>query len=336
MAIRVNKERVYKTSAALMLLSWSLFFPSGLSAESGALRVAAVQFEVSEERFFSEGAFRSSVSTLVSEAVAAGSELIIFPEYIGVFLATAPYAAQIRPSETVRDALQRIRAAAPDSAPNIEPTATAAGPLNLRRLFLDGAPEVSLLMDEVFGGLAAEHQVHILAGSYFHRSTGSGGSSRLTNRAVLYGPRGERAYEQDKVFLTPFESQLIELDAGTLSAVDGFSIDGISVGLTICRDTFFDAWDPIHEDREVWIDIKADGVAYDEAARRRYYETIPERLEETDVPYGITASLVGSFLELFWEGSTRFVFWDEERLRTLDRSRSSRRQEIVVETIEEP
>lgn len=307
----------------IIALSAIAAIPPELSAEPGALTVAAVQFEVTEELFLSEARFRESVAAQVAAAVAQGGELVVFPEYSGVFLAALPYGDEVMASETVRDALRRI-------------SEEAGRSLSLRELFLQAAPGVTERMDRIFGGLAAEHGVHILGGTYFHLSRGESGERRLTNRAVLYGPDGTRLYEQDKVFLTPFERELIGLDSGTVRAARGFALDGLSVGVTICRDTFFEVWDTVHEGRDIWIDIKADGVPFDEEARRRYLKTIPERLAETDVPFGITVSLVGSYLELFWEGRASVVKWDGEELGLLDQSDEVRRANLVVETLRAP
>ena len=304
----------------LALFAW---FPLELPAEPGELTVGAVQFEVTEDLFLSEARFRESVAAHVAEAAAEGSELVVFPEYSGVFLAALPYGDEVVASQTVRGALRRV-------------SEEGGRALSLRELFVQAAPGVSQRMDRIFGGLAAEHGVHILGGTYFEVSRSASGERRLTNRAVLYGPDGSRLYEQDKVFLTPFERELIGLDAGTVRAARGFSVDGVSVGVTICRDTFFEVWDTVHRGRDIWIDIKADGVAYDEAARRRYLTTIPERLAETDVPFGITVSLVGSYLELFWEGRTSVVKWDGEELGLLDLSDGARRGDLVVESLRAP
>lgn len=293
------------------------------AAEPRELTVGAVQFQISEELFGSEERFAAEVSALVAEAVSAGSELVVFPEYSGVFLAAVPFSPQVARSDTVGGALGRI--------------AEARGrPVQLRRLFADAAARVSERMDRLFGALAARHGVHILAGTYFHAGRDEAGMPRLTNRAVLYGPEGDRIYEQDKVFLTAFERELIDLDPGSVHEAGGFTIDGVEIGLTICRDTFFEVWDSAYEDMELWIDIKADGAAFDEEARRRYFKTIPERLEESDVPYGVTVSLVGRYLELFWEGRTSMVAWDGRSLRTLERSDRVRRGELVVESFADP
>lgn len=292
-----------------------------LSAGEPELVVAGVQFEVSEELYLSRGAFDRSVADYTRLAAAAGSELVVFPEYIGVFLAATPHAGTLRSSDSLSAAIRSISRAAGDQR-------------SLRELFVQAAGEVSSRMDRLFGALAAENNVYILAGTYFHASgPGDREPGRLTNRAVVYGPTGERVYEQDKVFLTPFERDLIGLDAGTLDAVGDVEIDGVSVGITICKDTFYDAWDVVHDDRDLWIDIKADGVPFDQAARERYYTTIPERLEEAGVPYGMTVSLVGEFLNLFWEGRTSVVALRQEKLSTLDRSDSVRRADLVVEPI---
>lgn len=303
---------------------WILIALAGTAvAEPRELTVGAVQFQVSEEIFASEARFAAEVSAQVAEAVAAGSELVVFPEYSGVFLAAIPFSPQVSRSETLQGAMRRI--------------AEARGkPVELRRLFSNTAPRVSEHMDRIFGTLAARHRVHILAGTYFHAARDEAGIPRLRNRAVLYGPEGNRVYEQDKVFLTAFERDLIGLDPGSVHEAEGFTIDGVEIGLTICRDTFFEVWDRAYEGKELWIDIKADGVAYDDEARRRYIKTIPERLEETNVPYGVTVSLVGRYLELFWEGRTSVVAWDGQHLKTLDRSNRTRGRDLVVESFRDP
>jgi predicted amidohydrolase len=312
---------------ALKQLGAVIFFSCVVLAQGIAapreLTVGAVQFQVSEELFASEAEFAAEVSAHVAEAVAAGSELVVFPEYTGVFLATIPHRAQVSRSDTLQGAMRRIAAA-------------RGRPVVLRRLFADAAPEVSLRMDRIFGALARRHEIYILSGTYFHAHRDEAGIPRLTNRAVLYGPEGNRVYEQDKVFLTAFERDLIGIDPGSVHEAEGFTIDGVEIGLTICRDTFFEVWDGAYEGKELWIDIKADGVAYDDEARRRYFKTIPERLEESDVPYGVTVSLVGRYLELFWEGRTSMVAWDGRSLRTLDRSDRTRHRDLVVESFRDP
>ena len=280
--------------APLLLVALLFVCSSWATASPKELTVAAVQLRVSEELYRSQATFARSVDSHVAEAVAAGSELLIFPEYAGVFLAALPYSELVLSSNSVTGALRRIDQAGADAS-------------TFREFFLAEAGRVSETMDAVFGAIAKEWGVHILAGTYFARSRTADGRVRLTNRALLYAPTGERVLEQDKVFLTPFEQQLLGLDAGRPEEVRPFSVEGLEVGVTICRDTFFDVWDTVHAERDLWVDIKADGVAFDDEARRRYRKTVPERLKKAGVPYGVTVSLVGEYLDLFWEGRTSAV-----------------------------
>ncbi|MFW6214339.1 MAG: nitrilase-related carbon-nitrogen hydrolase [Alkalispirochaetaceae bacterium] len=308
------------TVICLVALSLTVI-PLGLPAEESGVVVAAVQFEVREEVYRSQDSLGREVSKFVRRAAAAGSDLVVFPEYLGVFLAAQPYLPRLASADTVAAAVEVISRDDTDL-------------LSLRELFIAEAPRVGAWMDAVFGPLAREHGIHILAGTYFHASRAEAGEYRLTNRAVIYSPRGRRLYEQDKVFLTPFERERIGLDPGSLGDVEGVEIGGVSVGVTICQDTFYDAWDAIHQERELWIDIKADGVPFDQQARRRYYRTIPERLKETGVPYGVTVSLVGAFLDLFWEGRSSVVHRRGDTLDTLERTGSPRRPDLLVERID--
>jgi predicted amidohydrolase len=148
--------------------------------------------------------------------------------------------------------------------------------------------------------------VAILAGSYFAWSAREG-QVRLTNRAVVFGPDGSRIYEQDKVYLTPFEEELLGLSPGSVSDGRPFAIAKARVGLTICRDTFFSAWERRLSASDLWVDIKANGTPFTEEERRRFEKALPARIRSGQVPYGLTVCLTGQLLDLLWEGVSSLV-----------------------------
>jgi predicted amidohydrolase len=293
------------------------------SAAQPPLRVAAVQLRINAEMLSSFAAYRERVASLVQQAAAFEPDLIVFPEYSGVFLALVPYAAAWSGGGEVsmEEAFAVIRRREP-----------LAG--SLEELFLLNSGLAGRALNAVFGGLARRYGVHILAGSYFAREEGPGGKAELRNRAVVFGPGGKRVYSQDKVFLTDFESGLLHLSPGSRRDAIPFRIAGRSLGLTLCRDTYDSGWVPHFQDVDVWIDIKANGVAYGEQERQSFLRALPARIEAGDVPLGLTVCLTGEFLDLFWEGESSLVRKESGSLRFLWRAQDPRGEEIAPLVLE--
>ena len=58
---------------------------------------------------------------------------------------------------------------------------------------------------------------------------------------------------------------------------------------------------------DYWIDIKANGEEFTEDIAGKFYYALPKRIEESGAGGGMTVCLTGSFLDLFWEGSSFIV-----------------------------
>jgi predicted amidohydrolase len=258
-----------------------------------ALRVAAVQFSISESDLQSLASYRAHVESLVVRCLAFQPDLIVFPEYTSVFLALIPYHRVIEQVESAEEGIAAIRRQ--DNL--IE---------DFRDLFLLNSGLVERSMDLIFAELARRHGVAILAGSYFAWEE-KNGTTRLVNRAVVFDSRGAPAYTQDKVYLTPFEEQLLGISAGTVEEAGPFDLNGFKVGVTICRDTFFSEWQQSLAESELWIDIKANGTDFNEQERERFLRALPARIVEGEVPYGLTVCLTGTLLDLCWEGPSSLV-----------------------------
>ena len=269
--------------AALLLLSHAT-----LAAETG-LRVAGVQLRIDESMYKNVESFSIAVERRLQRALNEfGDEhrvrLVVFPEYTSAFLALIPYAQQIESADTVAGAFAAIRG----SNPAVK---------SIRDLLVEQAGWVEDVMDRVWGGLAKEYAVTILAGTYFADSAGG-----LRNRFVVYGENGRRIYEQDKVYLTEYEVDIIGLEPGSVGNAALYEIDGHLVATTICRDTFFSTWNRPLGKAVYWLDIKADGAEYVCEDTERLMSALPERIYETGVGGGMTVYLTGIFLDLFWEG----------------------------------
>lgn len=255
--------------------------------------VALVQFAVSEERGADWDSFWNTVERFVQHAAASGADIVVFPEYINVFPAFDEYAEEILAADAIADLSGLI----------------AAGgglPQFLRQAVRGSAGELRRLWSEIAG----RYDTWIVAGTAFVVAV----DGSVRNRAWVFAPDGTLAYRQDKVFLTPFEREEAGLSPGRVAAAETFEIDGRTYGLTICRDTYFDAWEAALRDVDVWIDIRANGEPYDQSVRRRFDGALPERVANVAASAGLSTSLNGEFLDLLWQGPAFVVDGDGERV----------------------
>lgn len=285
------------------------------------LRIAAVQLEIHSSDLRSFAAFRSHIEALVIRSIAFNPDLIVFPEYTSVFLALIPYYRVIRTSNSVVEGIARIGA----QEPLIQ---------GFRDLFLFNSGLVERAMEEIFASLAGQYNVAILAGTYFAWS-GEGREARLVNRTVIFDQEGKIAYTQDKVYLTPFEEQLLGISPGLLMAAAPVVLNGYRIGITICRDTFFRPWVEVHSGSDLWIDIKANGTAFTGEEQERFLRAVPARIVESDIPYGLTVCLTGSLLDLLWEGESSLVRKDgEQGFRFVEKATSASEEEVLFLSID--
>jgi len=287
---------------------------------SQALRIAAVQLEIKRSDLRSFSAFRSNIEALVMRSMAFKPDLIVFPEYTSVFLALIPYYPVIRASNSAVEGISRI---------------AAQDPLvkGFRDLFLFNSGLVERAMEEIFAALAGQYEVTILAGTYFAWSE-KGREVRLVNRTVVFNQEGNIAYTQDKVYLTPFEEQLLGISPGLIQEAAPVELNGYRIGITICRDTFFRPWVEVHSGSDLWIDIKANGTAFTGEEQERFLRAVPARIAESDIPYGLTVCLTGSLLDLLWEGESSLVSKDRDRgFLFVEKATSASEEEILFFSI---
>jgi len=307
-----------------------------------ALRVAAVQLAVGPEMLSSHEAYARRIEDLVERSMTFDPHLIVFPEYTSAFIALIPHHRIIEESTTMDEAMVRIAAAdssdtgspdAPAPASALVPDIPGTSPLG--SLFLRAAGDVESQMSEIFGALARRHDVAILAGTTFARDGADG--TELRNRAVVFGPDGHVVYEQDKVYLTDFERNELGLAPGSLGSATPFEVAGRRVAVSICRDTFFEEWEPRLSGSDLWIDVKANGVEYTQQERERFLTALPERIRRSDVPYGLTVCLTGALLDLVWEGESSLVTdrtEEDDGVEFVRRARTPAHEEILYLTIE--
>jgi predicted amidohydrolase len=240
--------------------------------------------------------FRRTVASVVERAVDEyGAELVVFPEYVNVFLSFRAYQPCLESSVSLEDALACAERTI-DDLPAIVRHASRQTAADLRRMW---------------SSIAANHEVAVAAGTLFVTDR----SGAVRNRAIVFGPDGEVIHRQDKTFLTEFESEILGLTAADAAEAETFSIGDVEIALTICRDSFFRVWEPILGDADLWIDIRANGERYTADVRRRFAEALPARVAATGVRWGASASLNGSYLDLLWQGPAFVVAADGRRIR---------------------
>jgi len=289
----------------------------------GTLRVSAVQFSVHADVYKSEAVFSRKIENLVSREMRIHNpDLIIFPEYTSVFLALMPYIGKLNYTKGYTDEFKMLKTEYPDIK-------------TVKSLFLKEGNSTFSIMQSVFGRLAGEYHVYILAGTYFAPSIGSsiGSGSKLHNRAVVFGPNGKVVYSQNKVFLTDFERDIIGLSSGKLAKAKGFLIKGKRIALSICRDTYEPVWEDKFKNYDLWIDIKANGTGFDKQQQQSFLRALPGRIVNTNVKYGITDCLTGKLFDLYWEGESSFIENNNAGIRAIKRSKSYNDEETIFSVL---
>jgi predicted amidohydrolase len=226
------------------------------------------------------------------------------------------YAGELRGASSVSEGLARVQAAHP-------------GVRSFDGLFLEQSAAVQRILVGVFSPLARRHRLAIVAGSAFVAARSAERGEELRNRAFVFDRDGGLLHTQDKVSLTDFERDAVGLAAGRLEDASPFAVAGARVGLTLCRDAFFPEWEEVFRGVDLWIDIKANGVPFTEEERASFARALPARLPRAGVRHGITACLVGSFLDLAWEGESSVVEQSGGVVRTLTAAASPRTEALL-------
>jgi hypothetical protein len=222
--------------------------------------------------------------------------LFVLPEYAGAFPAAVPLMPRLRETGSWEEIEKELR--------------RREGEKVFHRFFLERAPAVRRWMDEFYGSWARKHRVWLLAGTYFAAE-----GEELRNRAVLYGPGGRAVYEQDKVYLTPFEKKTLELAPGRVEEARIFEAAGMRCALTICRDSFFPEWEEPFETADLWIELKGNGARWDAESRELFDRALPERIAAGGPPWGLTVTLVGKLHDMLWEGPSALIRREEDARR---------------------
>ncbi|MCR9072329.1 MAG: carbon-nitrogen hydrolase family protein [Alphaproteobacteria bacterium] len=169
-----------------------------MSTERARLKVATAQYPVGRPESFE--VWTQALTAWVEEAAGEGAELLVFPEYGGLELAST-------------------------FGPEME--ADLAGQIRAVGGLIDA-------VDALHAELAARHGVHILAASLPVHAGELGGLA--VNRARLIGPKGGIGI-QDKRIMTPWERDIWGITGNSAARV--FDTEIGRIGVAICYDGEF-------------------------------------------------------------------------------------------------
>ncbi len=273
----------------LLLLCGMVMTSIQIPLFSEPVTVLGIQYKLEIDNYQDIGTFSDSLHELFEEYLPRERPLlVVFPEYTSVPLSLIPESGEFGKYDSFYTAFQKIYSFRdPD----------------INSLFSRRAPYAEKMMDQIWGSLALSYGIYLGAGTVFTLDK----TGDLKNRMYVYGPDGSRIYQQDKVFLTPFEKSVLNLQSGKISDASGLELEGEKIAFTICRDSFFEQWNAIHSESTLWIDLKANGASFDAEQREIFTKALPERIRQTGVPFGMTLCLTGSFLDLFWEGESTLI-----------------------------
>jgi predicted amidohydrolase len=279
-----------KVKTFLMCLTVSVFSLVPLFAD---LDVVGVQWEMKTEYAVDTEAFWADVQALLKtqerKPPEHGERLIVFPEYTSVFLSLGEYMDHILGAYDLESSWRSV--------------SREYGYTRIADVFRAETLDTYEYLEK-WKEIALTYESYLIPGTFFAYDPRQ---DKVVNRAVLISPEGEVIYYQDKVYLTPFEKEVLGLEASRQFWAEPVTIAGEVIALTICRDTFFESWEDEFGQVDLWIDIKANGQQFTQQTRKLFDEAVPERIEDIGGAAGMTVCLTGEFLELFWEGESSVV-----------------------------
>ena len=157
---------------------------------SAAFRVAAAQYDIGA--LGSWAVYEAKIRQWVANAASGGAQLLVFPEYFSMELAS------LYP-EAIQKSLSHQ---------------------------LDAVQELLPAFERIFTQQSREHGVHIVAGSFPVRLT----DGRFCNRAFLFQPDGQVDY-QDKLQMTRFEKEQWFISAGESLKVFDTALGRIGINI---------------------------------------------------------------------------------------------------------
>ncbi|NPV48523.1 MAG: carbon-nitrogen hydrolase family protein [Armatimonadetes bacterium] len=298
------------------------------TAGAGTVRVALAQTEL--RLYPSEAAYVAHMGERLAEAMRSHPDLVVFPEDIGLPLALVDSYDVLRNCATVADAARALIAEEPAA---LSTMSSRWGWSPARAWLVRHSEQLSRCYRRVFGALARQHSVYVVAGSaplpYRGRVPG--------NVACVFGPDGRVAGVAPKVNLISLEGpeglDLLPARCEELRPVD---TPLGRLGVIVCAD----AWDPAiaqayrRAGAQLLVNCLANPEPWSEDQQASFdANSLPARIAETGLP-GVQCFAVGRLFDLTFTGRSQCVLpLPDGRWRVVARAGSAVEEEIVTATV---
>ena len=287
--------------------------------------IACVQARVTLADYLTADSFQALTERLMQEAVSRLPEgvprLVVFPEDYGSGCMFAGEAETVGGSSTLRGAVAKLvqRHFAGVMARRLRHRVGW-----VRALALHRAEEAAKLYFSTFSKLAKEHKAYVLAGSVLlpdmdaeHGNFEPQGS-KVYNVAYLFGPDGRVLGRQRKAFLIELEGvDGLDLVPGAVEELSVIDTELGRLGVAVCFDAF---QEPVVErlkslEPDIFVQPSANPGPWNEWQRGDWLRGTWKAVVEAGVAvYGVNAMLVGSLLDVSFEGQSSILCRDPERL----------------------
>ncbi|MBO3802738.1 MAG: hypothetical protein JTT11_02510 [Candidatus Brockarchaeota archaeon] len=294
------------------------------------LRAIALQTRIDLACYRSRTSFEEYLTGEMEKAKPQISEenpsLVVFPEGIGTPLVALGSFNAVKDCKTLDEAVAAITKRSMDYVllSKIRHRATGA-----QAVFFSKESAMRKTYEAVFSSLSQEYNVYILAGTIvlpverartpaetgplqtFRAVREAAKKGRLYNTAYLFGPNGDVLLRQRKVNLIPLEKEGgLGLSPGSVEDLQPYTIEGITIGVTVCYDAFFPEIAKRLADggAKILVGPSANPEPWTEETEEENKKGLFARVQEEDgIKYGIQAMLVGRTFGLTFEGRSSIV-----------------------------
>ncbi|MGQ9513845.1 MAG: nitrilase-related carbon-nitrogen hydrolase [Thermoproteota archaeon] len=250
--------------------------------------------------------------------------LVVFPEDIGTPLVTMGNFNAVKDCRTMDEAISKISKRSMDYVLVSKIRHRASG---AQAVFFSKESTMRKTYETVFSSLSQEYGAYILAGTivlppekrWTPAATGplqtlrtmreATKKGRLYNTAYLFSPNGDVLIRQRKVNLIPLEEDL-GISKGELVDLQPYTIEGITIGITICYDAFFPeiVKQLAESGARILVDPSANPEPWTDKTEEENKKGLYARVqEEAEIKYGIQAMLTGKLFGITFEGKSSIV-----------------------------
>ncbi len=321
--MNMNKKGLYAITLILIVISITLSPPLVAEEGSQSIELVALQLEVSPELFSTAESLKEELKKLLEEAEGdlahRDQRLVVLPEHLGLLMLFMEREGLLLASGSKEGFFARFLLRHPFQFFQIIRLKMGQGLSLTQALLLYQQDHYVPPYFEIFSELAREYKVYLLAGtlpvtpSYLSDFLPSGLAPEgdplsLYSYSILFDPRGRVVGIQPKVNLTSMEEEL-GLSAAGLDEVRPISTPLGSLGVAICFDAFFPAYRErlCQQGAEILLKPSANPLPWSHRQQQEWLGGASSSLKEGEFIYAVNPMLVGSLLDLSFEGQSSIL-----------------------------